>query len=710
MAIWSGEIKEVEKLHDSIKGQFPDLDNELEQLIKTDDANVVMLYSRRCLEVIITDLCENELKRPRKTEPLKGIIDKLNKEERVPSHIITSMDHLNSLANYGTHPKDFDPEQIKPVLNNLSTVLKWYLKYKENLTIGKIKAEEETTHIREPLEKTKKEDGWEDQVKPAKFPRQKLLSGIFITAILIIVIALYAYPKLFKRNPLDDLRSSGERITVAVLPFQNMTNDTTLNVWQNGIQENLITYLSNFIDELGVRQPESVNTLIKSKGLTNYASITPSVGRLISQKLDADVFICGSIQHEGAILRVNAKLIDSETKEILKSFEIDGTYKEETIFYITDSIRKKVTDFLIISRLVKKVPGDIRSFATTNSPEAYRYFIYGNNSFLSDDYSSAVKWYLQAVKSDSNFVFAAYMLATAYGHQDLIYQAKQWSRWIYNRKDRVPLPQKLLISSLYATFFETPVEDIGYLKQLIEIDNQQPIFHSLLGGAYYRLFQYDKAVPEFEKVLEIYKKWRTKPMMISYYYDLGMAYHMVGDYEKEKLTYKKAVRDFPNEPLLNWRRAVNSLSAGDTVSANRFISKYITFRKEKNATEVTLAYIKAQIYFDADILDMAEKYYRQSLSFEPENVGRLGTLAFFLIDKDRNISEGLALIEKALKTVPGSYWLLDTKGWGLYKEGKYEEALEILKKSWDIRRQIEGYDHGAFLHLEAAKKAVANQK
>jgi len=127
MQIWSSEIKELEKLFVSLKGQFPDLEKELDQLMRTDDPNVLMLYSRRCLEVIITDLCECELKRPRKTEPLKGIIDKLNKEEKVPSHIITSMDHVNTLSSYGAHPKVFDPEQVKPVLNNLATIIKWYL-------------------------------------------------------------------------------------------------------------------------------------------------------------------------------------------------------------------------------------------------------------------------------------------------------------------------------------------------------------------------------------------------------------------------------------------------------------------------------------------------------------------------------------------------------------------------------------------------------
>jgi hypothetical protein len=97
MAIWSSEIKELEKIYESIKGQLPNLERELEQLIRTDDANVVMLYSRRCLEVIITDLSECELKRPGKTEPLKGIIDSPQKR-LLPGKRITNF-NFNLLYN-----------------------------------------------------------------------------------------------------------------------------------------------------------------------------------------------------------------------------------------------------------------------------------------------------------------------------------------------------------------------------------------------------------------------------------------------------------------------------------------------------------------------------------------------------------------------------------------------------------------------------------
>ena len=88
----------------------------------------------------------------------------------------------------------------------------------------------------------------------------------------------------------------------------------------------------------------------------------------------------------------------------------------------------------------------------------------------------------------------------------------------------------------------------------------------------------------------------------------------------------------------------------------------------------------------------------------------MNDLAFLLIDSDRNIPEGINLVDKVLESEPDNHNYLHTKGWGLYKQGSYQEALEILQKSWDLRRQNAVYDHAAFLQLEEAKKVVARQK
>jgi lysyl-tRNA synthetase class I len=59
------------------------------------------------------------------------------------------MHGLNELSTYGAHPKDFDPEQVKPALNNLDIIIKWYLRYKKILTIQLPQAEEEKVQQRD---------------------------------------------------------------------------------------------------------------------------------------------------------------------------------------------------------------------------------------------------------------------------------------------------------------------------------------------------------------------------------------------------------------------------------------------------------------------------------------------------------------------------------------------------------------------------------
>ena len=80
--------------------------------------------------------------------------------------------------------------------------------------------------------------------------------------------------------------------------------------------------------------------------------------------------------------------------------------------------------------------------------------------------------------------------------------------------------------------------------------------------------------------------------------------------------------------------------------------------------------------------------------------------AWFLIDNDINVEEGLALSEMILNSYP-EYWpSLDAKGWALYKLGKKEEALELLKDSWELKP---AYSHTGYLHIQEVEKAVEGQ-
>jgi tetratricopeptide (TPR) repeat protein len=246
-----------------------------------------------------------------------------------------------------------------------------------------------------------------------------------------------------------------------------------------------------------------------------------------------------------------------------------------------------------------------------------------------------------------------------------------------------------------------------FARRLLELDDQMPTFYYMIGYRYNILYQYDKAIPEFEKELDLYNKWGLKPMWINDYTNLGLAYHKTGQYKKERKLYKKAEQDFPGDWDLVLRQAILALTEGDTNAANEYIEKIISKCKDYSVTEANLSVVLGWVYSEAGIPDKAEEYYRKALYLEPENPDMMHKLAWFLINKDRNINEGLELINKELKLKPEEYLTLDAKGWGLYKLGKTEEALEYIQKAWDLKPI---YRHEIFLHLEEVKKAVAGQK
>jgi Predicted integral membrane protein len=657
--------------------------------VKLSNSNV----ASRVLPVRIHDLDINDIKLCESIigGVLRGI-DFIYKSAGVNRPLRSKEDNPHDNLNH-TNYRD----QINKVANAIKEIIL-------GLKTEPVVAVKENAQRSEPSDEVYKEYKQIDKEKPAKLNKRKLLLGVSILAILLIATVL-AYSKIFKRDTLDKLRSSGERISIAVMPFQNMTNDTTWNVWQDGIQINLITSLSNS-EELKVRQIESIHGLLQSKGLTNYASITPSVASTISQKLDANVFIQGSINQGGSKIRVNAQLIDSKTEESFKSFQIDGT--AENILHIIDSLSVMVKNFLIISILEKEVTLDIRHILYTNSAEAYRYFIYGDNAFWIGDFPTSIKLFSQAIAIDSTFTLATLMISMAYVNQNLYDQGKKWCLKAYKNRDGMAMQYKILTNWVHAIYFETPYEEIKYLKQLQEFDDQLPFVYWQSGGDYNYLHQFDKAIPEFETALEIYKKWGSKPSWVYNYTGLGYAYHKTGQYKKEKSLYKKAELDFPDDPKLVYSQAVLSLTEGDTVAANRYIEKYISVCKDNSDSEAKIMTNLASIYSESGILNKAEEYYRKALPLEPEKPDRLNNLAYFLIDKDRNINEGLELIDKVLGLSPDDFNLVHTKGWGLYKQGKYKEALELLEKSWDLKPYY--YDYAINRHIEEVKKAITNQK
>jgi tetratricopeptide (TPR) repeat protein len=289
-------------------------------------------------------------------------------------------------------------------------------------------------------------------------------------------------------------------------------------------------------------------------------------------------------------------------------------------------------------------------------------------------------------------------------------QTRKWSLWLYEKRDIMPILQRIFVEYTYANNFGTPYEALKCLKRLQEYDDKGVNFHFLLGQQYLELGQFSQAIIEFEKNLEMLTKMDPKSAIDWDYSGLGLAYHKVCKFKYEKKLYKRAAKYFPESSELIYRQAVLSLAEGDTSESNRYIKKYRSIQKNNAVSEADIITKLAEMYSEADFLANAEDCYRMALSLEPDNRVRLKNLSYFLVDNKRGIDEGLVLADSALKLKPDDFEFLHIKGWGLYKLGRYKQAFELLQRSWDLRMQYSVYDHTAYLHLEQVKKAGINSK
>ncbi|MCK4993315.1 MAG: tetratricopeptide repeat protein, partial [Bacteroidales bacterium] len=244
--------------------------------------------------------------------------------------------------------------------------------------------------------------------------------------------------------------------------------------------------------------------------------------------------------------------------------------------------------------------------------------------------------------------------------------------------------------------------------QILEIDELSSTYWYLLGLAYYqKLKDYKEAAVYFERAIEIHKKWGTSFHNPWIYVCLGNSYHQVNEHKKEKEVYELGLSLFPDYTRIIQLQAICAFSQGDTDKANEFMSKYKSINKNKYLwPESRILSGVGTIYKGANLFDKAESSYRQALQLDPRNPARINDLAWFLIDNDINVNEGVDLIQEALDLRPDNWYYLDTKGWGLYKQGRYDEALKVLTDAWDLRLQ---YNQGGYERIEEVKKALASQ-
>ncbi len=493
---------------------------------------------------------------------------------------------------------------------------------------------------------------------PAPDPKKRGIKGSdVVIAVMFVAVCILLYPKIFKRDKFENIRQEDGRISIAVMPFQNMTNDTLWNVWQVGIQNELISNLSNST-ELSVRQYQTMQEILQNSTRVNSASLTPSLAGEISRKLDANTFIQGGIKTAGKAVRLNAQLVDANSEEIFKTFLVEGS-SEEDIFLLTDSLSRLVRNYMEIRVLERNVEYDLRSGSNTTSAEAFRYYIQGLNSYFAGDNKAAIDQFKQSIDIDPGF-FAAYnWLLEAYEDFGFLSQdyaqienAKQLlnilMRWDQADLSRLEQLSFRMIRSKYID--KDPQQYIHQCKLMLEFDPQQRIIWYNLGEAYESIHQLDKAIEAYEKSFEISNQWGIDGGWVKSYANLGAAYHQKGDHKKEAEIYEEGLSKFTMHQDLTRRQAKCAFSRGDSSNGLEYIAAYKkTTMEEYFWSEAEVDHRISHLYAELAYYDQAEELWRYTIQREPQSDYHKRCFAEFLILNDVNIDEGLELVNGILR-------------------------------------------------------------
>jgi len=102
-----------------------------------------------------------------------------------------------------------------------------------------------------------------------------------------------------------------------------------------------------------------------------------------------------------------------------------------------------------------------------------------------------------------------------------------------------------------------------------------------------------------------------------------------------------------------------------------------------------------------DIIE-AERWYR--LAIKQGHIMAMNNLAYMFSENDMNLDEAEKLSRATLETNPERAMFLDTLGWVLHKNGKYQEAIELLKRAVSLKQRNSEYRR----HLNAVLLAAGD--
>jgi tetratricopeptide (TPR) repeat protein len=475
--------------------------------------------------------------------------------------------------------------------------------------------------------------------KAARFRRKPVAISV------AVIFGLAAAFLLLKPLLFEDILVA-EPSPIAVVSFVNQTGDQTYDYLGEAIPNLLITSLEQS-QYLRVMTWERMHDLLKQMGKPDVKIIDKELGFELCRREGVRAIVVGSYIKAGETFATDVKVLDVDTKELLKSASTRGEGVQSILDDQIDDLSKEIADGVGLSRQkIESLPVQIAD-VTTSSMEAYNYFLRGRDDYEKLYYKQSREFLEKAVALDTMFAMAHLYLARATG---AIFDTKAQREALEKAKalsSRAPEKERLYIEARYAgTIDGNIVKRLALLEELTAKYPKEKRFRYELGSLYRGRNRFQESQREHEAALQLDPSFGPAINELAY---------LFADQEQ----YERAIEAY---------RRYASVSPGD---ANPFDSMGETYlRMGKLNESITL--------------------YQEALRVKPDFYGSYNGLAYaFALNGE--YGRALLCIDTLVITAPSPFLKVTGHAWGaLYASyvGRFRESTRRVAQMEEIVRRL----------------------
>jgi TolB-like protein/Flp pilus assembly protein TadD len=346
--------------------------------------------------------------------------------------------------------------------------------------------------------------------------------------------------------------------SIAVLPFESLSEDKSNAYFAEGVQDEILTRLTKVAD-----------LKVISRTSTQQFKSAPENLPQIAKELGVTNILEGSVQKVKDQVRVNVQLINALSDAHLWAEIYDR--KLTDIFSVESDVAKAIAENLE-AKLTGSEQREISKRPTENS-DAYELYLKGRffwNKRTSTDMKTALGYFEQAAKVDPNYAVAyagmadCYLLLPLYGGgvpTEMYPKATAMAQKAVDLDPNLGEPHASL-GLVHALFdFDFPAS-VREFEEAIRSNPNYAIAHHWFGDSVLpALGEFDRANAEAKRALEL------DPLSIVNNTDTGTVYWITGRYQEAVTQFKKAIEMDPRNYTAHWGLGQALERAGDLSGA-----------------------------------------------------------------------------------------------------------------------------------------------